>query len=60
MVDYFALALSHGLLALAGWKLLTRADLDADPAPPADQADGQDAAAKPPKPGQKRGLRLRA
>lgn len=56
MVDYFALALSHGLLALAGWKLLTRQDLDADPAPPAAGEEQQDAPAKRPKPG----LRLRA
>lgn len=33
MVDYLALALSHGLLALTLWRLLSRADLDADPAP---------------------------
>jgi len=33
MVDYFALALSHGLLALAVWRLMLRADLDSDPAP---------------------------
>jgi len=31
MVDYFALALSHGLLALAVWRLMLRADLDSDP-----------------------------
>lgn len=28
MVDIFALALSHGLLALAAWRLLWRAELD--------------------------------
>jgi len=33
MVDYFALAISHGLLALAVWRLAQRADLDRDPAP---------------------------
>ena len=32
MVDYFALAVSHGLLALAAWRLILRADLDSDPA----------------------------
>lgn len=32
MIDFFALALSHGLLALAGWRLVQRTDLDADPA----------------------------
>lgn len=33
MVDYFALALTHALLALAAWRLVQRADLDSDPAP---------------------------
>lgn len=32
MVDLFALALTHGLLALAAWRLVQRADLDEDPA----------------------------
>ncbi len=32
MVDYFALAVSHGLMAIAVWRLLGRADLDSDPA----------------------------
>ena len=30
MVDLFALALTHGLLALAAWRLVQRADLDRD------------------------------
>jgi hypothetical protein len=30
MVDLFALALSHALLALAAWRLVLRDDLDAD------------------------------
>ena len=30
MIDFFALALSHGLLALACWRILLRADLDAE------------------------------
>lgn len=30
MVDYFALALTHGLLALAAWRLIQRKDLDRD------------------------------
>lgn len=30
MVDIFALALSHGLLALVGWRLLLRPDLDVE------------------------------
>jgi len=39
MVDLFALALSHALLALAAWRLVLRRDLDADPAP-RDRLDG--------------------
>jgi hypothetical protein len=31
MIDLFALALTHGLLALAAWRLMQRADLDRDP-----------------------------
>ena len=35
MIDNFALGLSHGLLLLAAWRLLARADLDDDKiAPP--------------------------
>jgi hypothetical protein len=36
VIDNFALALSHGLLLLAAWRLLSRPDLDDDvaPAPP--------------------------
>lgn len=30
MVDIFALALSHGLLLLAAWRLLWRNDLDSE------------------------------
>jgi hypothetical protein len=36
MIDNFALALSHGLIFLAAWRLLSRRDLDEDEAPPAD------------------------
>lgn len=35
MVDNIALALSHGLLILAAWRLLGRPDLDDDGADPA-------------------------
>jgi hypothetical protein len=31
MIDLFALALTHGLLALAALRLVIRADLDRDP-----------------------------
>jgi hypothetical protein len=30
MIDYFTLALTHGLIALALWRMLLRADLDSD------------------------------
>ena len=33
MVDYFSLAVTHGLLALAAFRLMLRADLDRDPEP---------------------------
>ena len=55
MVDYFALALSHGLLAFAAWRLLWRDDLDRDPEP-TDAAQSEQAAERPAKPG----LRIRA
>jgi hypothetical protein len=32
LIDYFTLALTHGLMALALWRMLFRADLDADEA----------------------------
>lgn len=44
MIDNFALALSHGLLLLAAWRLLWRPDLDddgADPAAPAKRRFGK-------------------
>jgi hypothetical protein len=33
MIDNFALGLTHGLMLLAAWRLLSRADLDEDGAP---------------------------
>jgi hypothetical protein len=39
MIDNFALALSHGLLLLAAWRLLSRPDLDDDAAPVPPPAD---------------------
>ena len=52
MIDFFALALSHGLLALACWRILLRADLDAAPRPEGESlpADPPEAVSKP-KPG---------
>ena len=40
MVDYFALGLTHALLALAAWRLMQRSDLDRDPALPEARGDG--------------------
>jgi hypothetical protein len=34
MIDNFALALTHGLMLLAAWRLLARPDLDDDSLPP--------------------------
>ena len=31
MIDYLAIALTHGLLALAAWRLVQRDDLDTEP-----------------------------
>jgi hypothetical protein len=33
MIDHFSLALTHGLMLLAAWRLLSRAGLNDDPAP---------------------------
>jgi hypothetical protein len=33
MIDNLALAISHGLMLLAAWLLLRRADLDHEPGP---------------------------
>ena len=41
MIDNFALAVSHGLLLLAAWRLLARADLDDDSVPPPEPADAR-------------------
>lgn len=46
MIDSFALFLSHGLMLLAAWRLLSRPDLDddgADPAAPPRTWSGRDA-----------------
>lgn len=43
MIDTFALALSHGLILLAAWRLVQRADLDdPDAAGPGSTATGED------------------
>lgn len=38
MIDNFALALSHGLMILAAWRLIFRGDLDDPAATPAAEA----------------------
>ena len=35
MIDNFALGLTHGLMLLAAWRLLSRPDFEDDGAPPA-------------------------
>ncbi len=47
MIDFFALALSHGLLALACWRILLRVDLDAEGAPPPEDNPVAPPSAKP-------------
>lgn len=32
MIDYFAIALTHGLIALGAWRLFLNDQLDVDPA----------------------------
>ena len=39
MVDVLAIALSHGLIALAAWRLLFRDDLDREPLDRKDAAE---------------------
>ena len=34
LIDLFSLALTHGLMALAAWRLVSRVDLDREPEPP--------------------------
>ena len=43
MIDNFSLAVTHGLMLLAAWRLLSRADLNADPAPEPPKPDRADA-----------------
>ena len=40
MIDHFALGLTHGLMLLAAWRLLSRADLNDDRPTPAGEARG--------------------
>ncbi len=62
MIDYFALALTHGLLLLGAWRMLGRVDLDREEpvdlaaAPPAEPARPVAAKPGPTRPG----LRTRA
>jgi hypothetical protein len=43
MIDLFALGVSHGLIALAAWRLLWRDDLDRDPDPAMPASETKDA-----------------
>jgi hypothetical protein len=49
MIDYFALALGHGLLALALLRLALRGDVDADPLIASLQAEAAARRKHPPK-----------
>ena len=37
MIDNFAIAVTHGLMLLAAWRLLSRPDLEDDAAQPGDR-----------------------
>ena len=37
MIDNFALGLTHGLMLLAAWRILSRPDLEDDGAPPVER-----------------------
>jgi hypothetical protein len=37
MIDNFAIAITHGLMLLAAWRLLSRPDLDDDAARPGEK-----------------------
>jgi len=41
MIDALSLLISHGVILLAAWRLLSRRDLDRDPSDP--RAEGGDA-----------------
>ena len=43
MIDYFALGLTHALLALAAWRLLLRDDLDHEPSKQPPETPGKGA-----------------
>ena len=51
MIDNFALALSHGLLLLAAWRLMSRPDLEDDGAPPRPTGFWRRTSAEPEPPG---------
>ncbi|WP_374284322.1 hypothetical protein [Novosphingobium sp.] len=57
MIDYFALALTHGLLALAAWRILQRDDLDHEE--PAEGQEQPPAAPPPPSAAARRSLQVR-
>lgn len=46
MIDTFALALTHGLMLLAAWRLVSRADLDLDSVSPLAGGSGRGWAGK--------------
>jgi len=49
MIDLFALAVPHFVMAIAVWRLVQRADLDTDPALTAGESVEGDQAARDPR-----------
>ena len=47
MIDNFAIAVTHGLMLLAAWRLLSRPDLDDDAAVPGERRGWLGFARKP-------------
>ncbi len=48
MIDNLSLALTHGLMLLAAWRLLRRPDLDSETPPPRHWRAARDAPQDPP------------
>jgi hypothetical protein len=47
MIDNFAIAVTHGLMLLAAWRLLSRPDLEDDAARPGDRKGWSELARDP-------------
>ena len=53
MIDDFAIGLTHMLMALAIWRLLSRVDLDAEPVARPDVSPDESAPSRPGRPGRR-------